>query len=96
MTKEAKGISSIIGQTLAPDFSKEEDLGEALYNELGLLSPLLRSTLRVSDPSTDVYWLLQLFAEGFEKCLEEFDAQGCERGHAAAEAEKKGKIRKAA
>ena len=96
MKKETEGISSSIGHALTPDFSTEEDLGEALYNELGSLSPLLRSTLRVSDPSTDVYCLLQLFAEGFEKCLEEFDAQGCKRAHTATVAAKIGKARKAA
>jgi hypothetical protein len=96
MKKETKEISSAIGHTLVPDFSTEEDVGEALYNELGSLSPLLRSTLRVSDPSTDVYYLLALFAEGFEKCLEEYDEQRCERAHTATVAAKIGKARKAA
>lgn len=101
MKKETEGISSLIGRTLAPDFSTAEDLGEALYDELGSLSPLLRSILTVSNPSNegnldDLHYLLELFSEGFERCIEEFDAERCERGHAATVAEKKGKIRKAA
>ena len=77
MAKELKGIHSLIGQALAPDFSKE-DPGDALYCHMQNISPLLRATLIAGDPNSegnipDTHELLQLFVDCFEKGLEEFD-----------------------
>ena len=82
-----KETKSIIGETLTPDFSKEEDMGGALYGHMQNLSPLLRSALTVSDPEADghlgdIHDLLELFSDGFMNGLREFDAQRTERAHA--------------
>ncbi len=82
-----KETRSIIGETLSPDFSKEGNLGNALYDHMMCLSPLLRSVLTVSSPETDggdlndVHDLLELFAEGFEAGTREFDSQRTHRPH---------------
>ncbi len=80
MAKELKGVHSLIGQALAPDFSKETDLGDALYCHMQNISPLHRGTLIAGDPNSegnipDTHELLQLFVDCFEKGLEEFDVQ---------------------
>lgn len=89
MAKELKGIHSLIGQAVAPDFSKEEDLGDALYSHMQNISPLLRGTLIASDPNSkgnipDTHELLQLFVDCFERGLEEFDFCSSGRENAAA------------
>jgi hypothetical protein len=82
-----KETRSIIGETLTPDFSKEEDLGDALYNHMMFLSPVLRSAVTISDPETpganteDLHDLLELLAEGFEAGTREFDSQRTHRPH---------------
>jgi hypothetical protein len=91
MAKELKGIHSLIGQALAPDFSKEDDLGDALYCHMQYISPLLRTTLIAGDPNSegnipDTHELLQLFVDCFEKGLEEFDVCSSGREKTAAKA----------
>ena len=93
MAKELKGVHSLIGQALAPDFSKEKDLGDALYSHMQNLSGLIRGTLIASDLNNDgnlgdVHELLELFVDGFENGLGEFDEQRTGRNHAAAVAAK--------
>lgn len=79
MAKELKGIHSLIGQALAPDFSKE-DPGDALYCHMQNISALLRAAQLMSDPNYegdlhDTCELLRLFEDCFEKGLEEFDVR---------------------